>query len=209
MILRPGSILKGAQATYQILQTLKADTILEINRSKCIRRLYDAVGSFDIPCQTFQAAGYTGQPRSCLVFERMETDLWHVPSKPFCGGGEMSKVVNRSVLEALDVFRKLSTAHTGVLEIRRWRAGSKAIKESPMRKRLQSLLVELPRCGNGAQTYGPWASRQAPRISDPSVLSSLIEFIVSLLVVDPNKRPTGGRGSLQHGVLAPRWVDRR
>ncbi|KAF2968974.1 hypothetical protein GQX73_g4613 [Xylaria multiplex] len=154
MSLRPGSILKGARATYKLHQALKANTVFkaqileshnldskwvvvktssselerallhreftnyripEIGQSPYIRRLHEAIGPFFY--RSFQA----NEPpehidhQHYLIFEWMDIDLWQTPSQPFRGeGSRFPKLVSRSILEALDVFRKLGKAHTDI-----------------------------------------------------------------------------------------------
>jgi hypothetical protein len=42
----------------------------------------------------------------CLILEWMDTDLWHVPPKQFRNNSKLPKVICRSVLSALAIFRK-------------------------------------------------------------------------------------------------------
>lgn len=73
-----------------------------IASSQFIRVLYDSVGSFVV-----------GGCPPCLVFEWMDTDLRSVPSRLSCGGSSLPKVVSKSVLSALEVFRREKVVHTG------------------------------------------------------------------------------------------------
>jgi hypothetical protein len=82
----------------------------DIASSPFIRTLYDSVGSFEGSVGKGDAA--MEDPR-CLVFEWMETDLRSVPSQRFRCGSNLPKIVSKSVLSALDLFRRFKLTHTG------------------------------------------------------------------------------------------------
>ncbi|KAI0508850.1 kinase-like domain-containing protein [Xylaria bambusicola] len=89
--------------------------IPEIRQSPYIRRLHEAVGAFfhrefqrDEPLEEIDRQHY-------LVFEWMDQDLWQTPSAPFRSGDHpFPRIVSRSVLEALEIFRKVGKAHTDI-----------------------------------------------------------------------------------------------
>ena len=49
-----------------------------------------------------------------MVFEWMDTDLWHLPSKPFRSGSPLPRIIARSLLEALVVIGDLGGTHGDV-----------------------------------------------------------------------------------------------
>lgn len=52
----------------------------------------------------------SSQPQ-CMVFEWMDTDLWQLPSENFRSGFQLSRIVARSMLKALDVLNGLGGIH--------------------------------------------------------------------------------------------------
>ena len=88
-----------------------------------IRKLHDLVGRWDMVegrgragFDKEQEGGEEGDP-PCLVFEWMEHVLWDVRAEPYRGKNEsvLPKMIARSVLEALDVFKEAGAVHTGQL----------------------------------------------------------------------------------------------
>ncbi|KAJ3558594.1 hypothetical protein NPX13_g9676 [Xylaria arbuscula] len=323
---KPGSILRGARATYKLQQALKANNtvfkaqvidsphldskwavvktssshlerallhrefrnyqIPAIKQSPYIRRLHEGVGPFfhreyehDEPPEQVNHDHY-------LVFEWMDQDLWNTPSAPFRGGdSQFPKIVSKSVLEALDIFRKVGGAHTGLEgdnpEVKVSDLGM-LIKEGPKEQRFQSLPCRAPEVWRGLGVYhssdiwslgvtlthwlyqrglfgasekvieghteawcmaviqlligpmgeyngvreiedewdiaaslttmdmGPPIGKlmkyknlqgELGRLTDPPVSSDIIDFIESLLVIDPSDRPTAEE-ALRHPFLA-------
>jgi hypothetical protein len=82
----------------------------DIASSPYIRTLYDAVGSFEGNVRQDVAAA---EDPPCLVFEWLETDLQSLSSHQYRGSSRLPKVVSKSVLSALDIFRRYNTIHTG------------------------------------------------------------------------------------------------
>lgn len=170
MAIYVGQLIKGARATYKLVQLLKSNTVFkaqivdsfDLNNNwyvcqnvsatetdsfvayNLIRAIVKTCSSdldqillareyrsYQIP--DFATSPYIrhmleaiGMPQEqgnnsiapalhppCLIFEWMDTDLWHVPSKPFRNDTELPKVVCRSVLSALAIFKKHGKTHTG------------------------------------------------------------------------------------------------
>lgn len=82
----------------------------DIASSSYIRTLYDAVGFFED--ELLQDGSATEGP-PCLVFEWMETDLRSLPSHQYRDDSSLPKLISKSVLSALDVFKRYNTIHTG------------------------------------------------------------------------------------------------
>lgn len=80
----------------------------DIASSPYIRTLYDTVGSFE---GNVRPDSTENQP--CLVLEWMETDLRSLSSYQYRDGSCLPKLVSKSVLSALDIFRRNNTIHTG------------------------------------------------------------------------------------------------
>jgi hypothetical protein len=54
----------------------------------------------------------------CMVLEWMDTDLWQLPSEPFrSSSSPLSRIVARSILEALVLLDGLGSVHTGQLHL--------------------------------------------------------------------------------------------
>jgi hypothetical protein len=83
----------------------------DIATSPYIRQMYEAIG---LPQEQSKTSISSGLQPPCLILEWMDTDLWHVPSKPFRNDAELPKIVCRSVLSALEIFRKQGKTHTGL-----------------------------------------------------------------------------------------------
>lgn len=80
----------------------------DIASSPYIRTLYDVVGPSEGNMRQY---GTESQP--CLIFEWMETDLRSLSSHPYRDGSFLPKIVSKSVLSALDIFRRYNIIHTG------------------------------------------------------------------------------------------------
>ncbi|KAI3328838.1 kinase-like domain-containing protein [Ustulina deusta] len=335
MALGPGSIIKGARATYKLHQALKAGTVFkaqvldssdldskwavvktssteleravlhreftnyqipEISRSPYIRRLHEAIGPFfDRPFQADEPPESIDH-QHYLIFEWMDIDLWHFPSHPFRDGSSpFPQLVAESILEALDIFRKLGKAHTDInpnnILISAIEVDTPKVKvadlgmlipEGPKEMRLQCLPCRAPEVWKGLGVFhssdiwsvgvtlahwlrqatifgasdkiieglteawciakihllvGPLGEyhgspeieeewdvaeqikdmdagppigklfkvqtlrEELERIENPPVLPSIIDFIESLLIIDPSKRPTAEE-ALRHPFLA-------
>ncbi|KAI0403889.1 kinase-like domain-containing protein [Xylaria palmicola] len=141
--------------------------IPDIRQSLYIRRLHEAVGPFfyrsfraDEPPEQIDHEHY-------LVFEWMDTDLWHTPSQPFRGdGSQFPKLVSRSILEALDIFRKLGKTHTDINPDNILISGLEddipkvkvadlgmLVPEGPRKRRLQSLPCRAPEVWRGQGVF--------------------------------------------------------
>ena len=84
--------------------------ISDIASSPFVRTLYDSVGSFDGSVGEGDAAM---EDSLCLVFEWMKTDLRLVSSHRFRRDSKLPKIVSKSVLSALDLFKGYKLIHTG------------------------------------------------------------------------------------------------
>lgn len=84
--------------------------IPDIASSPYIRQMYEAIG---LPQKQDKTSMSSALHPPCLILEWMDTDLWHVPSKSYRNDAELPKTVCRSVLSALEVFRKHGKVHTG------------------------------------------------------------------------------------------------
>lgn len=84
--------------------------IPDIASSPYIRTLYDAVGSFEEDVRQGDAAA---EDPLCLVFEWMETDLQSLPSHQYRRDSRLPKIISKSVLSALDIFKRYNATHTG------------------------------------------------------------------------------------------------
>ncbi|KAI1130452.1 kinase-like domain-containing protein [Nemania abortiva] len=270
--------------------------IPEISRSPYIRRLHEAIGPF------FYRPYWRNEPpehinhQHYLIFEWMDADLWHVPSRPYRGGGsKLPRIVSKSILEALGIFRKLGKAHTDINPNNIMVSGLEEdtptvkvadlgmlISEGPKEKRLQCIPCRAPEVWKGLGVFhssdiwsvgvtlahwlrqatifgasdkiieglteawciaklhllvGPMGEyhgspeieeewdvagqlkdmdvgppigklvkvqtlrKELERIVDPPVPSSIIDFIESLLIIDPSKRPTAEEAQ-QHPFLS-------
>ncbi|KAJ8126888.1 hypothetical protein O1611_g6754 [Lasiodiplodia mahajangana] len=272
----------------------------EIGGSQYIRRLHEAIGPFfyrpyphDEPPEHINHQHY-------LIFEWMDTDLWHTPSRPFRDGrSEFPKLVSKSILEALAIFRKLGKVHTDINPNNVLVSGLEGsvptvkvadlgmlVPEGPRPRRLQSLPCRAPEVWRGLGVFhssdvwsvgvtlahwlrqatifgasdkfieglteawclgklhllvGPLGEyngspeieeewdvaeqlkdmdvgppigklikiqtlrKELERIVDPPVSSSLVDFIESLLIIDPSKRPTAEEAQ-RHSFLAATHV---
>ena len=83
-----------------------------------IRKLHDIVGPWEV-VEECSRAGFdkTSEDPPCLVFEWMEHVLWNVRAEPYRGKSVLSKMIARSVLEALDLFASANAMHTGWLSL--------------------------------------------------------------------------------------------
>jgi hypothetical protein len=83
--------------------------IPDIASSPYIRTLYDTVGSFE----DVRHGGAAVEDPLCLVLEWMETDLQSLSSHQYRCDSRLPKVISKSVLSALDTFKRYNAAHTG------------------------------------------------------------------------------------------------
>lgn len=82
----------------------------DIASSPYIRTFYDAIGSFEE--DVHQDSTATENP-PCLVFEWMETDLRSLSSLQYRDGSPIPKIISKSVLSALESFKRNNIIHTG------------------------------------------------------------------------------------------------
>lgn len=82
----------------------------DIASNPYIRNLYDTVGMFE---GGMGDGTEVAEEPPCLVLEWMDTDLRCLPSQQFRHASHLPKIVSRSVLSALDVFKKHNLMHTG------------------------------------------------------------------------------------------------
>ncbi|KAI0538219.1 kinase-like domain-containing protein [Xylaria digitata] len=124
MSLQPGSILKGPRATYKLHQALKANTVFkaQILDSHNLGSKWAVVKTSSNELErALLHRGFTNyqilEIGQSPYIRRLHKaiDLWHTRSEPFRGeGSQFPKLVSRSILEALDIFRKLGKAHTDI-----------------------------------------------------------------------------------------------
>jgi hypothetical protein len=84
--------------------------IPDIASSPYIRTLYDAVGSFE---EDVRQGGAAAEDPLCLVFEWMETDLQSLSSHQYRRDSRLPKIISKSVLSTLDIFKRYNATHTG------------------------------------------------------------------------------------------------
>src|SRR4051794_31328138 len=82
---------------------------LDIALSPYIRTLYDVVGPFEGEIRQDDAAAGDSL---CLIFEWMETDLRSLSSHQYRVDSRLPKTVSKSVLSALDIFRRYNIINT-------------------------------------------------------------------------------------------------
>jgi hypothetical protein len=83
----------------------------DIASSPYIPALYDTVGSFEV--EELSRFGVPAKDPSCLVFEWMETDLHSLSSYQYRRNSRLPKIISKSVLSALDMFRRYNGTYTG------------------------------------------------------------------------------------------------
>lgn len=121
------TVLKKRQITYSNYRAVVKTTVGELENvalkreynnykipdiasSPYIRALYDAVGSFE---EDIRHGGAAVEDPLCLVFEWMETDLQSLSSHQYRHDSQLPKIICKSVLSALDIFKRYNAAHTG------------------------------------------------------------------------------------------------
>ena len=84
--------------------------IPDIASSPYIRTLYGAAGSFE---GNINHVGAAAEHPPCLVFEWMETDLQSLTSHQYRRDARLPRIISKSVLSALDIFKRFDVTHTG------------------------------------------------------------------------------------------------
>jgi len=82
----------------------------DIASSPYIRTLYDAAGSFE---EGVGKSGVAAEDPLCLVFEWMEADLRSLSSHKYRRDSCLPKIISKSVLSALIIFKRHNVSHTG------------------------------------------------------------------------------------------------
>lgn len=95
---------KELRAAYE--QEYENYNVAAINQCPYIRSRLDLIGH---DSETMEES----QPK-CVVFERMDTDLWQLPSENFRSGSQLPRVVAHSVLKALTLLHEIGGIHTDV-----------------------------------------------------------------------------------------------
>lgn len=133
----------------------------DIGSSLYVRSMYEAIGRFEDNSPEQQRNSITQNPLY-LVFEWMDTDLRSVLPHNFRSDSDLPRLVSKSVLSALDLFKEYRTTHTDINinnillsnvdgpspEVKVGDLGM-LIREGYDRKRLQSLPSRAPEVWQG------------------------------------------------------------